>query len=219
MRLPLFIEMRHKNVLVIGGGSVGTSRVKKFLSAGANITVLSLDFSDELKELRAEGKIKLVKRDAFDREILEAFISKSDLVVVALNTQALNDRVIELSKKHNTLVNLTNDADETEVVVPFEARVGNLRIAMTSEGKSGIVVREALRKTVNYLSKDREIHDLFNLMYYLKKHMKEAGIPIDIRMKLYFEVFNDKEFKTLVSEGKCKAAKERLEKIVEAKTR
>jgi precorrin-2 dehydrogenase/sirohydrochlorin ferrochelatase len=218
MRLPLFIEMQHKNVLVIGG-PVGTSRVKKFLSAGANITVLSLDFSDELKELRAEGKIKLVKGDAFDREILEALISKSDLVVVALNTQALNDRVIGLSKKHNTLVNLTNDADETEVVIPFEARVGSLRIAMTSEGKSGIVVREALRKTVNYLSKDREIHDLFNLIYYLKRYMKEAGIPIDIRMKLYFKVFNDEQFKTLVSEGKCEAAKSRLEKIVEAKTR
>jgi len=64
MRIPLFIEFEGKRVLVIGGGGVGTLRAKKFLEAGASVKVLSLDFSDELKELSREGRVELVKGDA-----------------------------------------------------------------------------------------------------------------------------------------------------------
>lgn len=214
MRVPLFIEMKGKKILVIGGGSVGTSRAKKFLLAGANVTVLSLDFSDELKALGAEGKVKLVRGNAFDETVLEDLISKSDLVVVALNSLELNDAVIDFARKHGAMVNLANDADRTEVVVPFEAEVNGLRIAMTSEGKSGVVVREALRRVVNFLSKDKEITNLLELMHHLKKFMKGAGVPVKTRMGLYFEVFGDEEFRRLVREGDVEGARRRAEEIV-----
>ena len=51
MRIPLYIEFDNKNVLIIGGGGVGTGRAKKFLKAGAKVLVLSMDFSEELKKL------------------------------------------------------------------------------------------------------------------------------------------------------------------------
>ncbi|WP_367834253.1 NAD(P)-dependent oxidoreductase [Vulcanisaeta sp. JCM 16159] len=43
MRVPLFIEFSGRNVLIIGGGGVGTRRAIKFLLAGANVRVLSLN--------------------------------------------------------------------------------------------------------------------------------------------------------------------------------
>jgi len=125
MRIPLYIEFKGKNVLVIGGGGVGTLRAKKFIEAGANVKVLSLDFSDELRKLEKEGKVKLIRSDAFNEKLLEDLIPKSDLVVVAIPNLKINDIVWRIAKKCKTLVNLANDAERTEVVVPFEDEVIN----------------------------------------------------------------------------------------------
>lgn len=214
MRVPLFIEMSGKSVLIIGGGSVGTSRTKKFLSAGADVTVLSLDFSHELERLGEKRRVKLVEGDASDRDLLEGLISESDLVVVSLNTLEFNEAVNELAREHGAMINLANDAAATEVVVPFEAEVNGLRIAMTSEGKSGMVVREALRRIVEFLSEDREIADLLNLMHHLKRFMKSTGVPVKTRMELYYEVFDDEEFRRLVMAGEVEEARRRAEEIV-----
>lgn len=216
MRLALYIEMSGKNVLVIGGSSVGTSRVKKFLSAGANVTVLSLEFIEELKELEAKGKVRLVTGDAADETLLDRHMDKAYIVVVALNSLKLNERIFEVASRCGTLVNLANDADATEVVVPFEAEVNGLRVAMTSEGKSGVVVREALARVVANLSKDKEISVLLELMHHLKLHMKDNGVPVQERMRAYFRVFDDKEFRELAKVGDIESARSRAEGLVGA---
>ncbi len=212
MRVPLYIELENKNVLIVGGGKTGTSRAKKFLSAGANVTVLSLDFSSEL--LKLGSKIKLINGSAFDFKLLNQLMSESVIVVVALPTTKINEAVMEIAKKHRVLVNLANDADKTEVVVPFETEVDGLRVAITSEGKSGVVVKEALRRVTDFLKQDREIFNLLELMWHLKRYMKTYHIPVKTRMKLYFEVFENTEFRELVLKGKLGKAKEKLESIV-----
>ena len=212
MRLPLYIEVKGKNILVIGGGREGTRRAKKFFNAGANVKVLSLEFSDEL--LKFSDSIELIHGDAGDHDLLEKLIANSYIVVVALSTKKLNKNIIEVAKKYGVMVNLTNDAVETEVVVPFETMVDGLRIAMTSEGKSDLVVKEALKRVVNFLHGEKEIFYLLDLMWYLKKYMKSNGIPFEIRRILYHEVFDDSMFRKLALEGRSEDAKERLKEIV-----
>ena len=215
MRLPLYIEIEGKNILVVGGGREGTRRAKKFFNAGANVKVLSLEFSDELLKLR--DRVELIHGDAEDQDLLEELIAKSHIVVVALSTKKLNKNIIETAKTHGVMVNLTNDAVETEVVVPFETMVDGLRIAMTSEGKSDLVVKEALKRVVSFLHEEKEIFYLLDLMWYLKKYMKSNGIPFEIRRILYHEVFDDLMFRKLALEGRLEEARERLEKIVEVR--
>lgn len=194
---------------------MGTSRAKKFLSAGAKVTVLSLDFTQELMDLAKSGGIVLIRGDASDTNLLDKLISNSDLVVVALKTCEFNRMIIEVARRYNAFVNLANDADETEVVVPFEAEVNGLRIAVTSEGKSGLISREALKRIVEHLSKDLELKDLLDMMYYLKRYMKSRGIPIEVRMKLYFQVFEDELFRDYVRDGCLDEARRRIEELVE----
>lgn len=213
MRLALYIEMSGKKALVIGGSSVGTSRVKKFLSAGANVTILSLEFIEELKELDAQGKVRLVTGDAADETLLDRLMDSAYIVVVALNSLKLNQKISEVASRHGTLVNLANDADATEVVVPFEAEVNGLRVAMTSEGKSGVVVREALARVVANLSEDKEIAALLELMHHLKLYMKDNGVPVEERMRAYFRVFDDKGFRELVKAGDVESARSRAEEL------
>uniref|UniRef100_A0A7C4W3M1 precorrin-2 dehydrogenase n=1 Tax=Geoglobus ahangari TaxID=113653 RepID=A0A7C4W3M1_9EURY len=204
MRIPLYIEFSGKNVLIIGGGGVGTVRAKKFKEAGANVRVLSLDFSEELKKMDVE----LIRGDAKDEKLLEENIKWCDLVTVAVKDLSVNDLVIELSKKYKALVNLANDAKRTEVVIPFDDSVDGIRFAVTTEGKSGIVARIIRDKIRELIEKDRETQNLLKAMEFLKRYMKENNIPVEIRMKMYFAISKDEKFKELVSEGKVEEAKE-----------
>ena len=204
MRIPLFIEFSGKNVLIIGGGGVGTLRAKKFKEAGANVRVISLDFTEELKKMDVE----LIRGDAKDLKLLEENIKWCDLVTVAVNDLSVNDLVVRLSKKHKALVNLANDAKRTEVVIPFDDCVNGIRFAVTTEGKSGIVARIIRDKIRKLIEEDEETRNLLRAMEFLKRYMKENGIPVDIRMKMYFAVSRDGKFRELVREGKVEEAKE-----------
>ncbi|RUM33507.1 MAG: bifunctional precorrin-2 dehydrogenase/sirohydrochlorin ferrochelatase [Archaeoglobus sp.] len=215
MRLPLYIEFKGKNVLIIGGGGVGTSRAKKFLDAGANVRVLSLDFSRELEELARKNSVELIRGNAFDERVLEENISWANLVTVAIPPLELNEKVIEIARKHRTLVNLANDAERTEVIVPFEGEVDGIRFAVTTEGKSGVVARKVRDSIKKMIEDDEELIYLLESMYHLKKYMKERGIPVQMRMKLYFVIAAEPEFRELVRNENVEEAKKLVEKLVE----
>lgn len=209
----MFVEFEGKDVLVIGGGGVGTSRAKKFLKAKAKVKVFSLDFSDELKEI--SGRVELIRGDVKDTRKLEDFIKNSYLVVVALPFTDFNDKIVEIAKRYKTLVNLANDAKRTEVVIPFEGEFEGIRFAVTTEGKSGIVARRVKDTFLRALEEDEEIVSFLKAMDHLKRYMKGRNIPVQLRMKLYFAVSEDEKFRKLVRSGEVELAKEWAEKLVE----
>ena len=204
MRIPLYIEFKGKNVLVIGGGGVGTSRAKKFKESGANVRVISLEFSEELRTLGVE----LVKGDAGDEMLLEEHLKWCDLVTVAIPDTSLNERIMEFARKYKALVNLANDAEKTEVVVPFEGEIQGIKFAVTTEGKSGVVARIVRDRIAEMLEGDEETINLLKAMDFLKRYMKENEIPVRVRMKMYFAVSGDGKFRELVREGKVEEARE-----------
>jgi uroporphyrin-III C-methyltransferase / precorrin-2 dehydrogenase / sirohydrochlorin ferrochelatase len=53
--LPLFHNLKDRNVLVVGGGEVALRKVRLVLQAGAKITVVAKDFCPGLVELANEA--------------------------------------------------------------------------------------------------------------------------------------------------------------------
>jgi len=215
MRIPLYIEMAGKNVLIIGGGGVGTSRAKKFLEAGANVRVLSIEFTPEIKDLeRNNPRLELIEDDAntFD---LEPLFEWAHFVTVAVGDLRLNEVAKVLAAKKKCFLNLANDSSQTEVVVPFDGEYEGVRFAVTTEGKSGVVARMIRDSILEMLKKDDEKIYLLKAMDYLKKYMKAEKVPIDLRMSLYFEISSDEEFRNLVKDGNIDEAKSLAEKLVQ----
>jgi len=134
---------------------------------------------------------------------------------VAIPSLKVNDIVWKIAKKHKTLVNLANDAERTEVVVPFEDEVEGIRFAVTTEGKSGIVARKVKEAFKRLLEEDEETIFFLKAMEHLKKFMKSHNVPVQLRMKLYFVISADPEFRRLVKEGKVDEAQNLAEKLVE----
>ncbi|MDI9643254.1 MAG: bifunctional precorrin-2 dehydrogenase/sirohydrochlorin ferrochelatase [Archaeoglobaceae archaeon] len=216
MRIALFIEFQEKKVAVIGGGYVGTTRAKKFSEMGAKVTVFSLNFSEELLKLGAEGKVILVKKEASE---LDEELKGFDLVVVAIGDKNLNSKFRELSKKYRFLLNLANDAEETEVVVPFEGGKDGIRFAVTTEGKSGVVARKVRELFQKVLENDKTLFVYLNAMEHLKKFMKQNEIPVNARMKIYSIVGSSSELIKIAESGDLEEAKKFVERIAEEKAK
>ncbi|RUM33022.1 MAG: bifunctional precorrin-2 dehydrogenase/sirohydrochlorin ferrochelatase, partial [Archaeoglobus sp.] len=89
------------------------------------------------------------------------------------------------------------------------------RFAVTTEGKSGVVARKVRDSIKKMIEDDEELIYLLESMYHLKKYMKERGIPVQMRMKLYFVIAAEPEFRELVRNENVEEAKKLVEKLVE----
>ena len=57
---PLYVDLSDKTVVVVGGGTIATRRVKALLLFTRNITVIAPKMTADLWELGKLGKIKIV---------------------------------------------------------------------------------------------------------------------------------------------------------------
>jgi len=60
---PVFLEMKDRSCVVIGGGAIAERKVAGLVAAGANVTVISPKITAGLKELLREGAIRHVARE------------------------------------------------------------------------------------------------------------------------------------------------------------
>lgn len=216
MRVPLFVEMEGLKVLIIGGGEEGTKKARRLLSAGAIVTVLALEHSNELKNMvKDNNRLTLINGDARDLSLLGKLISEHDFIISALNDQKdIDDKIIELCKYYRKLYDLAGDAERTQVAMGIEARVDSFRIAMISGGLSSLAVMEALERVEKFLSEQKDLISLMHLMGDLKSFMRKKNIPWSIRKQIYHAVYNNQEIRRLISEGRINDAKNLAEEMV-----
>ena len=48
--LPVFLALKESPVVLVGGGSVGTRKARLLLGAGASLTVVAPEISEELEQ-------------------------------------------------------------------------------------------------------------------------------------------------------------------------
>ncbi len=206
-------------VVVFGGGRVGTRRALKFLEAGARVRVVSLEFSRELVEEAARNpRLELIRGDASSMN-LEDVLRGANLVVIAVPGEEARRRIWEAAEKLGILVNDATDAQATDVVVPYEATLfdGMLRVAVTSEGRSGVTARHALRKIVEALEGDVELRTMMEALWWAKRYMKSVIPDGRLRFPIYFEIEKDEAFQEAVRRGDVEAAKRRAKEIIDAR--
>ena len=204
--------------MVFGGGRVGTRRALKFLEAGARVRVVSLEFSRELlEEAERNPRLELVKGDVSEID-LEGLLKGANLVVIAVPDEEARRRIWEAAERLGLLVNDATDAQATDVVVPYEASLfdGMLRVAVTSEGRSGVTARHALRKIVELLEGDVELRTMMEALWWAKRYMKSVIPDGRLRFPIYFEIEKDPVFQEAVKRGDVEAAKRRAREIIDA---
>ncbi|MTI67877.1 MAG: bifunctional precorrin-2 dehydrogenase/sirohydrochlorin ferrochelatase [Firmicutes bacterium] len=129
MFYPIMLNLKEKNITVIGGGKVALRKVKTLLRYKANIKVISPKFIDGFKEL--ENQIELIKEKIDVRYLKDSF-----LVVAATSNKKVNKEIKNYCKVNNILCNVVDDIDLSDFIVPSSIKRGNLVISISTLGKS-----------------------------------------------------------------------------------
>lgn len=208
--LPLFINVSDLRVLVVGGGKVGTKRALHFCRMGADVTVLSKAFSEELK---AEKNVKRVEADA--SLITQVELSNYDIIVTATDNRDLNSSICTMAKNMHKLCNDPTDPAKSSVIFPVYYEDEDVGIAVTTFGKSSLTAELILDRIKDNVINDDYIKNLINAMYEVKKILKIKLNSPSNRFPLYRRIFDDAYFISLVKNGNIQDALRRAEEIID----
>jgi precorrin-2 dehydrogenase/sirohydrochlorin ferrochelatase len=185
-RLPLFLDLKARLVVIFGGGAVGERKARLFSQYGP-VKVLSRDFSIGILELAKDSQrqIELVECDLkgdFGKYLQGAFI-----VIPATSDSKLNRAIEEEARDMNILVN--NVEGLGDVVVPSILQRGYIAIAISTESP-------ALTKYLR-LRLEEELTDSYQnmarLINQIRRENKEIVSEQKNRARIIWEILLDDE--------------------------
>jgi precorrin-2 dehydrogenase/sirohydrochlorin ferrochelatase len=128
---PICLDIQDRPCLVVGGGQVGTRKVKTLLACGARVTVVSPEATPELETLAAHEHIVLKRRDYRNSDQQGIF-----LTIGATDDTALNSRIHRDAEQGGRLCNIADQPALCNFVLPSVIRQGDLTIAISTSGQS-----------------------------------------------------------------------------------
>jgi precorrin-2 dehydrogenase/sirohydrochlorin ferrochelatase len=134
---PINLDIKNRNVLVVGGGGVGSRKVKTLLSCGARVTVVSREVSAQLQALAASGEIRLEQR-SYQSDDLDGMF----LVIGATNDEKLNRQISSDAEQLNTLCNIADRPEVCNFILPSIVHRDDLVITISTSGKSPALAKK-----------------------------------------------------------------------------
>ena len=133
------MKLSKQNVLLIGGGEVAERKLDLLLKASANVTIISLDFTDYIRRLADENSNILCIQEKYSDM---AFGQKIyTYVIAATNNQDLNKIIAQDSKDRNILVNVVDKPDLCDFIFPSILERGDITVAVSTGGASPVLAR------------------------------------------------------------------------------
>ncbi len=154
---PVCLDVNHRRCLVVGGGGVGTRKVKSLVECGARVKVVAVAASDELKKMAEAGDIELVERAYEPADLTHMF-----LVFGATSDITLNERIHREAEHRGILCNIADFPKGCNFILPAVVQRGDLQIAVSTAGKSPAFARSLRKKLENQFGE--EYGDFLRLM-------------------------------------------------------
>lgn len=205
---PVFLDVRDRSCVVVGGGKVAERKAVALFDAGADLTVVSLELTSHLRELADKGKITYHPKNFDEQDLAGAY-----LVIAATNDALVNDAVARTCRKNDILVNVATSPDEGTFIVPSLVERGDLLIAISTCGDSPALarrVREELERTYG-----PEYGVFLEKMALLRRRLLQEVPNEDDRRKV-FQALVDADILYLLKAGQVHEADHRIAEIVKA---
>ncbi len=168
---PIYLDIKGRACLVVGGGDVATRKVNTLLDCGAKVHVVSPEVTPRLEALAESGDITL-KRRPYRPEDLEGML----LVFGATDDATLNLSLSREAMGRNMLCNIADRPEACNFILPSIVNRGDLIIAISTSGTSPAfakTLRKALEKRFG-----PEYGEFLHIMGHIRrKLLKTAHAP------------------------------------------
>lgn len=167
---PVFWDITGKKCVIVGGGEVAARKVARLLDCGAQVSVVSPSLVPELDLLKNDRLINHINGE-YDGVYMDGAV----LVIGATDDEQINAAISRDAKTKGIPVNIVDDPQKCDFILPSLAERGDLVIAVSTGGNSPALarrVREELEETYG-----EEYATLLNILGQLRLKMeKNAGM-------------------------------------------
>ena len=175
---PVFLKLRGRRVLLVGGGPVARGKLAGLLEAGARVTVVAPQVRPEI--------------EASDVTVLPRAFTPADLegawLVVAAAPPEVNRAVAAAAEERGVFVNAVDDPAPASAYTGGVFRRGGITIAVSTEGRAPALaglLREALEAII-----PDEVASWVDEARRLRERQKAEGVPMGRRRPLLLEALN-----------------------------
>ena len=143
---PIFLDAKHINAIIIGGGDVAARKVELLLKTTTNITIMSATLSISVERL-----VNTHKLNWLNHNYENGYLSSYNLVIAATDNTEVNQLVAEESTNLKLLTNVVDQPELCTYITPAIIDRDPMLIAMSSSGSAPILLRmlrEQIEKTL-----------------------------------------------------------------------
>lgn len=133
---PIALSIEGRRCLVVGGGKVAERKVEALQAAGGHVRVVAPDLTPGLKERAARGDIEWQARG-----FTEADLDGCWVVVGATDDPAVNQAVSRGAQARGLLVNIVDEPDLCNFIVPASCEFGPVTFTISTSGTSPALAR------------------------------------------------------------------------------
>ena len=134
---PIFIAVKNKPCLVVGGGDIALRKINLLLNAGALVDCLALTFCAQLTAQKEHQQLTLINKKFSSNDVQKPYC----LIIAATNDEALNHKISTLAKQRNIPVNVVDSLDLSDFLTPSIVDRSPLTIAISSSGRAPVLAR------------------------------------------------------------------------------
>lgn len=170
---PIFVEMKGRRILVIGGGHVSAEKVRGLLAGEADITLVTPELNAELREHVGAGRVRHIERAYQDSDLDGGY----ELIMVATDDGAINAEVAAGGKRRGIWVNAADDQKHCDFILPSVVRKGKITLAASTSGASPALARRLREELDAYLTDDMPA--LADLLGEMRQEIRKRGLKVD----------------------------------------
>jgi uroporphyrin-III C-methyltransferase / precorrin-2 dehydrogenase / sirohydrochlorin ferrochelatase len=181
--LPIFVDLRDRLVVVVGGGVVAARKVEQLLRAHARVRVVSPELCEELAAFRDLARIE-ARPLPFSPPQLDGAL----LAIAATDDAAVNAAVSAAARERGILANVVDDGPKSDFIFPSIVDRSPLIVAVGTAGGSPTLARR-VRTQIEALLPQR-LGDLTRYASQWRGRVGKALPQLPARLRFWDGFFN-----------------------------
>lgn len=174
---PMFIEIKNKNCLVVGGGRIAFHKVKVLRDFEVQIMVVAPVILSEIQEMK---DVVCCERQFEKKDLKGQF-----MVIAATDDKEMNHRISQICREEEIPVNAVDQPEDCSFIFPAYLKEGKVVAAFSSGGQSPVVtqyLKERVRPFMTPL-----LGNLSERLGGLREKVRRIN-PAEARKNIYQEI-------------------------------
>jgi siroheme synthase-like protein len=204
---PVYLDLKDRAVLVVGGGSIAEGKARQLVEAGARVRVVSPALTPLLSGLVARGVIEHVPGRFKKDDLKDVY-----LVISAADDQAVNEEVARLANDLGLLINVVDQPSLCSFITPALVTRGELQVSVSTGGGSPSLTQRVKREVAALIGE--EYGELLKIAAEMRAEAKRRIPDFESRRKVLHE-FVESDAIDLIRAGRLEDARKLARSLLE----